>query len=399
MALCLENFELSPEMVTFGPGESSKSVTVTAVDNDLSMTNNGAVKLIFGAMPGEALPEGIVAGDPTETSVTLVDDDRNENIVAYFMPATATAMEGGDAAMVSVGLGLGEGVMTLDREITLPITVTSEADEGDYTVDTMSVTFPAGAAAGADLWAAITVTANLDDDNDSETVTLGLGALSPGVTAGGTADQSATAEVTLEDDMQAALTVAFGAAEGTAMEGGDAATVTVSLSAMADREITVPITATAAEGSEASYELSADSVTFAVGDMSMDITVTASHDEDTEDGMVTLGLGDLPAHVSAGDQATTAITLTDDGLVPLEVAFGAATYTATEGGDAVTVTVMLNRVADREIIVPITMDPADGPYTISVEEVTFGVGQGKAKPYRHGRRGWEHRRRYGHLGL
>ena len=370
-----ENFELSPDLVTFGPGESSKSVTVTAVDNDLSTTNNGSVKLIFGAMPGDALPEGIVAGDPTETSVTLVDDDRNENIVAYFMPATATAMEGGDAAMVSVGLGLGEGVMTLDREITLPITVTSEADEGDYTVDTMSVTFPAGAAAGADLWAPITVTANLDDDNDSETVTLGLGALSPGVTAGGTADQSATAEVTLEDDGLAALTVAFGAAEGSAMEGGDAATVTVSLSAAADRDITVPITATAAEGSEASYELSAMEVTIAAGDMSMDITVTASYDEDTEDGMVTLGLGDLPAHVSAGEQATTAISLVDDGLVPLAVSFAAATYTANEGGDAVTVTVRLNRQADREITVPITMDPADGPYELSVNEVTFAEGQ------------------------
>ncbi len=370
-----EDFELSATEVTFGPGETSKSITVTAVNNMVPKSADGTVKLIFGAMPGDALPEGITAGDPAETTVTLVDDDRNEMIVAYFMPATATAMEGGDAATVSVGLDLGEGIASLDREITLPITVSSDADEGDYTVDTMMVTFPAGANAGAEVWAPITVTANLDDDNDSETVTLGLGALPLGVAAGDTAEQSATATVTLEDDGQAALTVAFGEAEATAMEGGDAATVTVSLSAASDRDITIPITATAAEGSEGSYELSAMEVMFAAGDMSQMITVTASYDEDTEDGMVTLGLGDLPAHVSAGDQTTSAVSLVDDGLVPLEVAFGAATYTATEGGNAVSLAVLLNRTADREITIPITMDPADGPYELSVDEVTFAVGQ------------------------
>ena len=171
------DFMLSATEVTFGPGETSKSITVTAVNNEIPKSSDGSVKLIFGAMPGDALPEGITAGDPAETTVTLVDDDRNEAIVAYFMPATATAMEGGDPATVSVGLDLGEGIASLDREITLPITVSSDGDEGDYTVDTMMVTFPAGATAGAEVWAPINVTANLDDDNDSETVTLGLGSL------------------------------------------------------------------------------------------------------------------------------------------------------------------------------------------------------------------------------
>ena len=278
--------------------------------------------------------------------------------------------------MVSVGLDLGEGIASLDREITLPITVSSDAGEGDYTVEPMSVTFPAGATAGAEVWAPITVTANLDDDNDSETVTLGLGTLPLGVTAGSTAEQSATATVTLEDDGQAALTVAFGAAEYSAEEGGDAATVTVSLSAAADRDITIPITATPAAGSEASYEAPAE-VMIASGAMSADITVSASYDEDTEDGMVTLGLGDLPAHVSAGDQATTAVTLTDDGLVPLKVIFASATYTATENGDAATVSVILNRRADREITIPITMDPEDGPFELSADEVTFAEGDSR----------------------
>ena len=373
------HFKVSPTEVTFGPGEASKTITVEATANNVAETHDGTVKLIFGAMPGEGAGEGITiapAADGGEATVTLVDDDRNDMIVAYFMPGTATAMEGGEPGMVSVGLDLGEGVMTLDREITLPITVMhSDGAEGDYEVSTMSVTFPANAASGAEVWAPITVTANLDDDNDSETVTLGLGMLSPGVMAGSTADKPATATVTLQDDGQAALTVAFDAAEGTAMEGGDAATVTVSLSAAADRDITIPITATPAEGSEDSYELSAMEVMFAEGDMSKEIMVTASFDEDTEDGSVTLGLGDLPAHIMAGDQATTMVTLTDDGLVPLEVSFGAATYTATEGGNAVSLAVLLNRNADREITIPITMDPAEGPYDLSVSEVTFAVGQ------------------------
>jgi hypothetical protein len=364
---------LSATEVTFAAAEMYKTITVTAVDNDVPKSTDGAVKLIFGA-----LPEGVSAGEPATTTVTLADDDRNENIVAYFMSATATATaaEGGDPAMVSVGLDLGEGIASLDRAITLPITHTSDGEEGDYTVSPTSVTFAAGANAGAEVWAPITVTANLDDDNDNETVTLGLGSLPLGVTAGDSADQSASAVVTLEDDMLKALTVSFDAAEYTATEGGDAATVMVSLNEASDRDVTIPITATAAEGSEGSFELSAMEVMFAEGEMSKAITVTASYDDDLEDGMVTLGFGDLSAdHLMGGETSTAAVTLTDDGLVPLVVTFDATTYTATEGGDAATVAVILNREANREITVSITMDPADGPYELSASELVFAAGE------------------------
>ena len=45
--------------------------------------------------------------------------------------------------------------------------------------------------------------------------------------------------------------------------------------------------------------------------------------------MVTLGFGDLPADVTAGEQATSVVTLADDMMTTLTVSFGEAEYEAT----------------------------------------------------------------------
>ena len=349
--------------VTFTAGQTSQTIAVKAVNNTTPATNNGMVDLALGT-----LPTGVKAGDTTATTVTLEDDDRNKKIVAYFSAATATATEGGAAATVSVMLDLGEGVTELDRSLTLPITATG-GDDGDVTVP-KSVMFAAGAS-GDDLSTEITITANLDNDNVSEMVTLAFGKLSPGVAKGG-AGKAATVVVTLTDDGLAALTASFAAATYTAMEGGTAATVTVSLNAASDRDLTIPIMSDPATGD---FELSASEVMIASGQMSADITVTASYDDDTSDDEVTLSFGDLPSHVAAGDTATTTVALEDDGLVPLTVIFGSSTYMANEGGAAINVAVVLNRVADREITIPISVDPSDGPFTISATEVVFAQGQ------------------------
>ncbi len=363
----LGDFMLSATEVTFAGSEMYKTITVTAVNNDVAVASDGAVKLIFGA-----LPEGITAGDVAETTVTLADDDRNENIVAYFMPGAATAAEGDEAgAMVSVGLDLGEGVETLDREITLQISVNhSEGAEGDYTVSTMSAAFAAGSAA-ADLWVPITVTANLDDDNDDETVTLGLVSLPLGVAAGDTAEQPATAVVTLEDDMLKTLTVSFEMATYEAIEEGDPVMVTVMLNEATDRDLTIPITTDPDMGP---FTLSSMEVMFIEGEgESKMIEVTATDDMDVDNDMVTLMFGELPARVNAGDRATTEVTLVDDMRVALMVSFEMTSYTATEGGDATSVIVSLSEASDRDITVPIIANPAEGDFILSHTEVMFAA--------------------------
>ena len=103
----------------------------------------------------------------------------------------------------------------------------------------------------------------------------------------------------------------FGAAAYTATEDGNPASVTVVLSGDPERTLVIPITARNGDGaSDDDYSGVPEQVTFASGQTSRTFTVTATSDVDVDAGeTVTLGFGDLPAAVSAGNPANATITL------------------------------------------------------------------------------------------
>ena len=236
--------------------------------------------------------------------------------------------------------------------MTVPLTVTAGggAIAGDYTLSEMSVTFIAG-----QMSATFTVLAVEDMvDDDGESITIGFGTLPAGVTA--TSPETTT--VSLADNDDPAVTVQFGAASYTATEGGTAVTVEVTLSADPERTVTVPLSVTAGGTAIAGdYTLSEMSVTFNAGEMSATFTVTAVDDSEDDDGeSITIGFGPLPAGVSAGSTETTTVSLADNDDPAVTVQFGAASYTATEGGAAVTVEVTLSADPERTVTVPAGSD-------------------------------------------
>ena len=136
------------------------------------------------------------------------------------------------------------------------------------------------------------------------------------VTAGdGTTTQTYTLEITRT---AAEVTVMFSAAAYWATEGGPAAEVTVELSAAPQREVAVPIVAQATGGATAEGKTGADysgvasSVTFGATDTAKSFTITATADDDAEDGeSVSLSFGSLPHGVTSGDPATATVHLVD----------------------------------------------------------------------------------------
>ena len=144
----------------------------------------------------------------------------------------------------------------------------------------------------------------------------------------------------------APVLVTFGASSYTATEGGAAATVTVALSEAVGSSTTIPLTPTNRGGAtNADYTGVPPNVTFGAAQTSTTFTVTAVDDSDNDRGeSVRIGFGTLPSGVAAGSPATATVALDDDDAwQPPTVSFGAATYTATEGGGAVTVTVEVDR--------------------------------------------------------
>ena len=184
---------------------------------------------------------------------------------------------------------------------------------------------------------------------------------------------------------RANVTVEFGAASYTAAEGGSAVTVTVNLSADPERSVTIPISASGADGADTGdYSLSAKSVTIDGGETSATFTVTATDDTvDDDDESVALSFGTpLPDEVSEGSQSTATVNLTDDDHPQVRVEFGAASYTAAEGGSAVTVTVNLSADPERSVTIPISASGADGAdtgdYSLSATSVTIDGGETSA---------------------
>ena len=110
-----------------------------------------------------------------------------------------------------------------------------------------------------------------------------------------------------------AVTVSFGSSSYGVIEGETAA-VRVTLSGDPERAVTVPITAdpTTTADAEEDYSLSSTSVTFASGETSKDITLTAADDDVDDDGeVVVLVFGTLPPRVSGGARTSATITIGD----------------------------------------------------------------------------------------
>ena len=182
------------------------------------------------------------------------------------------------------------------------------------------------------------------------------------------------------------LSVTFTPGPFTAVEGGSAATVVVALSVPPSEEIAIPIRTmplgTTEPGDFAASELSGGSLSFAASQQTASITVTASEDSDSADEAVLLEFDTLPESVSEGTLSSARIALNDNDPEPLDVQFGAARYTAVEGGTAVSIPVQLNQAALRNLQIPIIVTPrgttALADYAVgglAGGELTFAVGE------------------------
>ena len=160
-----------PVSVTFDSGETSRSITFTAIDDSVN-DNDEFVELEFGPN----LPAGVTAGVRSYTEVSIEDNDIPEALTITFASARDHVEEG---RTVSVGVRLSESP---DREVVIPINATNQggASSADYVVP-MSVTFDPD-----DKYTSITFEAAEDTiDDDGESVLLSFGVPLPeGVSLG-----------------------------------------------------------------------------------------------------------------------------------------------------------------------------------------------------------------------
>ena len=239
----------------------------------------------------------------TLQTITITDDDDAPSLTLAVTPGTLA--ENGGTASVTVSTGSGS---TFATDQSILFTTGGTATPGtDYQFDLNPVTLPAG---DGDLASTVTATVEgIDDDLDDDDETIEITGTRNGSAFG------SRRTVTIIDDDWPELTVRFPQANYRIVEGGATTDLSVVLSAVPEREVSIQVAVTATGGATAAddYTVSPTSLTFAADDTVKVVRVLAAADDvvDPAEGF-TLTFGTpLPERITEGSVASVAVAVTD----------------------------------------------------------------------------------------
>ena len=118
-----------------------------------------------------------------------------------------------------------------------------------------------------------------------------------------------------EGEIPSLLDVTLSPASRTVDEGSSG-TFTVTVSPAADRDLSIPVSASSSNAESGDYSVSGTPLAFASGDASKTFTVSTTNDSDMDDEIVNLAFGQFPASVVEGTQATSQLTIEDTTTAP-----------------------------------------------------------------------------------
>jgi hypothetical protein len=340
--------------VTFAPGETSKTVTVT-VTGETTVESDETFTLSLSS------PTGGTLGTATATG-TIVNDDYPTVSVGN---GSVTEGNSGTTALTFT--------VALSEPAPWPVTVNVATADGtavagsDYAAASETVTFAPGETSK-------TVTVNVVGDTVAEfDETLALTMANP---TGGTLGTATATGTILNDDVPTISVVGTAGPEGDT--GTTPFTFTVTLSQPAPWAVTVNFATadgTATAGSD--YAAAGGTLTFAPGETSKTVTVNVTGDTTVEpDETFTVNLSNA-AGGTVGTAAATGTIQNDD--TPVASIVGTSAFEGASGATAFTFTVTLDRPAPW----PVTVNyaTADGTataasdYTAASGTVTFAPGE------------------------
>jgi hypothetical protein len=363
-ALAGSDYVAASGTLTFGPGQTAKTVTVY-VNGDVVDESNEVFVVELQNPTGGA----VINADYGEADVTILDDDTSSISV-------------NDVSVVEGNTGTTPATFTLNLSTPADHTITVEYATGngtahapsDYQAASGTVTFAAGETSKS-----VTVLVNGDTALESdETFLVNLSNATGGATIGDAQGQGTI----LNDDTVPALTID----DVTVTEGNSgttAATFTVSLSAPAVGAVTVRYaTANGTAVAPGDYTAVSGTLRFAPGETSKMITVLVKGDTlDESDETFFVLLSNVTGKVVIGDGRGVG-TILDDDTSAIRVN-DVSVVEGNTGTRNATFTVSLSVPADHPISVRVaTADGtavAPGDYTAVSGTLTFAAGQtGKA---------------------
>lgn len=280
--------------LTFQPGETVKVISLPIL-NDAVAEVDKTVSLVLSS------PAGAMVSSTSAHAYTILDDDVP---VVTLMATDATATEGGDSGAFTF-YRTGSTASPLTVQFTRSGSATSGSDFTAFS-PASSITIPAGSASADRVVNTVQDTTPEID----ETVILTLAAGS-----GYVVGSPAIATVIIQDDDVNTITLV--ATDGVASEAGNDAgelVLTRTGPLTAARQVNLSITGTATAGAD--YLSIGNSRTFAIGESSIVIPVTALQDELTEgDEVVVVSITASSSYIT-GTPSVANVRIVDDDLPP-----------------------------------------------------------------------------------
>ena len=327
--------------LTFTAGDTSKTITVAVIGDELKEPNETVV-LKLSSVSNASIGIAMASG-------TIIDDDGAPSL-SITAPATVLEGDGSSTNMVfTVTLSPTSGQqVTVDYGVDATSTATSASDFTALPSDTL--TFAAG-----DTSKTITVAVTGDAvDEPDETVVLKL-ANASNATIG---IATATGIIT-DDDGAPSLSITVPAAVTEGDSGTTNMVFTVTLAPASGQQVTVDYAVDATSTATSTSDFTAlppGTLTFAVGDTSKTITVAVTGDAvDEPDETVVLKLSNA-SNASIGTATASGTITDDDGAPSLSITVPAAVTEGDSGTTNMVFTVTLAPASGQEVTVGYAVD-------------------------------------------
>ena len=341
----LSRGELGPRDIIFAPGETSREIMLDLLDDDV-VEPDETFTISLSAVSGPV-------STGAATTVTLTDDDQaiiRINPSDSGHPSTEQVEEGGQG-IIWIQMNKAH-----QEDVTMDCVVKGTATPGeDYVTLHHRVTIPAGSEA-------LAVTLNTIDDNLVEGLETFIFIIANPVGSGVSIDPEQsehTVNIMDNDDSPDVPVVIITAGSGIT-EGGDAEfTVTANPTPAADLPVNVTVVATSGFGAAGTGQRTvtistSGSATFTVG--------TVDDAEDEPDGSITGTLQAGSSYRVSSTQGSATVTVADDDepiLAEATVSFEKASYTLDEDDNVLHIKVVMDKAITSEVTVLLRMHSTD----------------------------------------
>ncbi|MDB9841369.1 autotransporter domain-containing protein [Gammaproteobacteria bacterium] len=330
------DFTLANGTLTIAAGETTGIITIAGIVNDSLDEANETVIVTLSS------PNNATLGSDRVHTYTINDNDNTPTI--DFNTTSSSGAESISSKAITVDLS---GASSQNVTVNYAITGTATGSTTDYTLANGTLTINAGATTGTITIASI-VNDSLDEANETVIVTLS----SPSNATLGSDDAHT---YTINDNDNAPV-VDFNTTSSSGAESVSSKAITVDLSAVSAKNITVNYAVTGtASGSGNDYTLGSGTITINAGATTSTITIASIIDDsiDEADETVVLTLSN-PSNATLGTDSAHTYTISDNDNTPT-IDFNATSSNGAESVSSKAITIDLSGPSSEAITVNYTV--------------------------------------------